>query len=167
MSGVAHALRPPGRYWIHIVWLALSLLTCLVAFWSFWPYREVEWNIFRFMNCLAVPALLYSFAALLVPPDPSAVVSWRDHFFDIRARFFGTGAVMMVMVILSNQFTLGVPPLHLSQLGNYLFLLIYLTAAASKSPKIHGFLAIVCALVGIGFLTTIMADPDSLFRTVW
>jgi hypothetical protein len=166
MSGVPHAVRPARRYWLHATWLVLALSTCLVAFWAFWSYRNVEWTIFRFMNSLAVPALLYCFIALLVPPDPSAVISWRDHFFDIRVRLFATGVALMVAVIASNQFTLRVPFLHPSQLGNYALLTIYFIAFASARPAVHGVLAIVFALLVAATFSTLLVQPDSLFRPV-
>lgn len=166
MSGVPHALRPERRYWLHAAWLGFALATCLVAFWAFWSYRNVEWTIFRFMNSLAVPALLYCFIALLVPPDPSVVTSWRDHFFEVRARLFATGVVLMVAVISSNQITLRVPPFHLSQLGNYALLTIYLVAFASARPTVHGVLAIVFAVLVAATFSTLLVQPDSLFRPV-
>jgi hypothetical protein len=166
MSGVPHAVRPATRYWLHTAWLASALFTCLVCFWAFWPYRDVEWTILRFMNTLAVPALLYSFIALLVPADPSIVTSWRDHFFEVRSRLFATGATMMAAVIVSNQFTLGVPPLHPSQLGNYGLLAIYCVGFSSAKPAVHVVLVIAILLLATASLLTLMMEPDSLFRTV-
>ena len=165
MSGVAHAIHPERRYWLHTTWLVFALSTCLVAFWAFWPYREVEWTIFRFMNSLAVPAVLYSFVALLVPSDPSTVISWRDHFLEVRRRLFATGVALMAAVITSNQFTLGVPWLHPSQVGNYALLGIYFVAFASARPAVHVLLAIAFFLLTSSYMLTFLMEPDSLFRT--
>src|SRR5262245_10692370 len=109
VSGIPHATRYPGRYWVHVSWLSSALATCFIAFWAFWPYREVEWTLFRFMNSLAIPTLLYAYISLLVPTDPSTVESWRDYFYDVRARVFSIGAIFMAFVVISNQATLGVP----------------------------------------------------------
>lgn len=164
MSGIPHAVRPGRRYWLHTTWLAFALSTCLIAFWVFWPYRNVDWTIFRFMNALAVPALLYSFVALLVPPDPSIVGSWRNHFFEVRTRLFATGAVLMMAVIASNQLTLGVPWRHPSQLGNYGLLAIYSLAFASARPVVQAMLAVTYFVLTTAYLLTLLVKPDSLFR---
>jgi hypothetical protein len=166
MSGLPHAVSATSRYWLHIAWLVFALFNCLVAFWAFWTYRNVEWSIFRFINSLAVPALLYSFISLLVPTDPSTVTSWRDHFFAVRTRLFSTGVAFMVAVIASNQLTLGVPSLHPSQLGNYVLLAIFLIAFASAKPIVHAVLAIGMSLLATAILFTLLIEPDALFRAV-
>lgn len=166
VSGVPHATRFPRRYWVHVSWLATALASCFVAFWAFWPYREVEWTTLRFMITLAIPTLLYAYVSLLVPPDPSTVESWRDYFYDIRARAFLIGAVFTAFVAISNQFTLGVPPLHPSQLGNYAVIAMYSVGFASANPRVHVLLAIIFPCFVFAYVLTLMADPDSLFRTV-
>jgi len=62
-------MRPIRRYWVHASWLAAALLACLVCFWASWSYREVDWTIFRFMNALAIPSLLFAWTSLLVSPN--------------------------------------------------------------------------------------------------
>jgi hypothetical protein len=126
ISGVPHALRWPSRYWVHVSWLLVSLALCFVAFWAFWPYRQVEWTVFKFTNVLAIPTLIYAYVSLLVPPDPASVASWREAFFRARIAFFSTGAILYITVAVSNQSALGVPPLHPSQLGNYASIAVHL-----------------------------------------
>ena len=166
VSGLPHAMRYPRRYWVHVSWLSTALATCFVAFWAFWPYREVEWTLFRFMNSLAVPTLLYAYISLLVPPDPSTVESWRDYFFDVRVRAFSIGAVLMTFVAISNQSTLGVPPLHPSQLGNYAYIAIYAVGLASANPRVQVGLALAVPCFVLVYILTLMAEPDSVFRAV-
>ena len=60
VSGLPHATRYPGRYWVHVSWLSTALASCFVAFWAFWPYRQVEWTLFRVITALAIPTLLYA-----------------------------------------------------------------------------------------------------------
>ena len=164
ISGVPHAVRPFRRYWIHVVWLLVALGWCLTAFWAFWPYRHVDWTLLRFLNLLAIPALLYVFISLLVPPDPTVVTSWRDYFVEVRIPLFVTGALFMVAVITSNQFTLGVSSLHLSQLGNYFNFGMFIAGLAFASPRVHAFLAVVFLTVLLPYFFILMAKPDSVFR---
>ena len=166
MSGLPHAVRPPGRYWVHVVWLVSALATCLMAFWAFWPYREIDWTISRFMNALAIPTLLYGYVSLLVPTDPSAVISWHDHFFEVRVPLFGTGVLLIVTVILSNQTSLGVPPTHPTQLGNYAILALYAAGLASAKPRFHASLALVSAACIAAYFFVLLSEPDSTFGPV-
>jgi len=138
----------------------------LGAFWSFWPYRELEWTLFRFMNALAVPALLYAFISLLVPQDPTVVTSWRDYFFDVRARLFATGAIFTTTVTISNQATLDVPVFHPSQLANYASVAAFLGGFASAKQRVHVILALVFGAGFAAYLFALMIEPDSIFRAV-
>ena len=163
MSGVPYAVQTSRRYWVHTLWLVAGLAFCLVAFWAFWPYREVEWTIFKFTNTLAIPALLYAHTSVLVPPDPSAVDSWRDYFFAVRLPLFATGTAFMAMVTVSNQLTLGVAPLHPSQLGNYLLVGMYAAGLFSAKPKVHVVLAVVPPTLIAVYFFTLLTTPDSIF----
>jgi hypothetical protein len=166
MSGVPHALRSSRRYWVHVVWLISALFTCLVSFWAFWPYREVDWTIFRFMNALAIPTLLYGHISLLVPPDPSAVKSWRDYFFEVRIPLFGTAALFMTTVTISNQTSLGVSALHPTQLGNYAILAMYAFGLGSAKPRVHAGLALVFSISFAVYFLSLLSRPDSTFAAV-
>jgi len=164
MSGIPHAIRSPLRYWVHISWLLSALFLCLVCFWAFWPYHGVEWTIFNFSNALAIPALLFAHNSLLVPSDPSVVESWRDYFFDVRAALFATGAIFMLTVVVSNQSTLGVGPLHPSQLGNYALIAMYLLGLVSKRASVHAGLAVAFPSLLLVYVLSQATTPDSVFR---
>ena len=64
VSGLPYAVLSSGRYWVHVFWLATSLGICLISFWAFWSYRQVEWTIVQFMGALAIPALAYAYVAM-------------------------------------------------------------------------------------------------------
>jgi hypothetical protein len=164
ISGVPYAVRSPHRYWVHISWLATALSLCFVCFWAFWPYRGVEWTLFTFGNALAIPALVYAHNSLVVPPDPSLVESWRDHFFNVRAPLFATGAILMATVTISNQSALGVAPLHPSQLGNYAVIALYLVGFVSKKPGVHAGLAVAFPSVVLVYVLSQATTPDSIFH---
>lgn len=166
ISGVPYAVRSAQRYWVHISWLSSALVLCLISFWAFWPYRDVEWNIYRFINALAIPGLLYAYTSLLVPPDPSTVTSWREHFFDVRVPFFSTGTVFVATVIVSNQSALDVSALHPSQLGNYMMLAIYVAGLLSAKPGVQVALALAFPALFVAYFLALLTEPDSAFRAV-
>jgi hypothetical protein len=166
ISGVPYAVRSPQRDWVYVSWLATALSVCLICFWAFWPYREVDWTLYKFVNALAIPALIYAFTSLLVPPDPSTVTSWRAHFFDVRVPLFATGAAVIAVVILSNQSALGVSPLHPSQLGNYAILAMFVIGLCSAKPSVHAGLAVALPALWVVYFVVLLAEPDSAFRAV-
>ncbi len=138
------------------------------TFLAFWAYREVEWTTFQIIGALAVPASLYAYNSVLVPPDPSTVTSWRDYFFDVRVPLFATGIVFMSTAIASNNLVLGASLLHPTQLFNCGFLAIHAIGLASAKPSVHVVLAIAypcLTAVASAFLLP-GGTPDSLFRAV-
>jgi len=163
VSGIPYAVASSGRYGVHIFWLAASLGFCLFAFWGFWSVRHIEWTIFRFLGVLATPALIYAYISLLVPPDPAAVDSWRDYFFEVRIPLFSTCIALNVAIIGNSHFTLGIPLLHTTLLLNYAHIVICVIGLTSARPKVHTALVLAYLLV-FPVLLSRMVEPDSLFR---
>ena len=124
LSGVPHAVHSERRYWVYLSWLFMALSTCIGTFLAFWAYREVEWTTFRIVVALAVPASLYAYNSVLVPPDPSTVTSWRDYFFDVRVPLFATGVVLMSTALISILFVKGASHFQALQLFICCFLLM-------------------------------------------
>jgi hypothetical protein len=163
LSGLAEAVSPARRYWVHLSWLALAIFLCLTAFWAFWGYREVEWTFPRFIGLLAGSALLYLFSSILVPTNASAIDSWRDHFFKKRILLFLTGMLFVISGLCSNQLLLGVPPMHSSQFGLYASAVVFLIGLASDNARTHTVLAI-WPPVGFAGVVLQFAQPGGLFQ---
>lgn len=160
VSGVPYAVRSNYRYWVHVLYLSLALATCLVGFWGFWFYREVEWTFFRFTIALAVPVMNYVYISLLVPADPSTVASWRDHFFGVRIPLFISGILNAVTAVLSNHSNLGIPLLHSSQWALYAAIGIYAIGLTSARPSLHAALAFAFPCLGALTFLVQLARPD-------
>ena len=94
---------------------------------------------------------------------PSTVNSWREHFYRIRVPSFAMGAAMLTSAGLSNQFILGVSPLHPSQLGNYAGICLFLVGLSSANPKVHAVLALF-PIVLTGYFLLLLSQPDLAFH---
>lgn len=164
VSGVPYAVASSGRYWVHIFWLTTSLGICLIAFWAFWSYREVEWTIFRFMRSLAVPALAYAYVSLLVPPDPAAVESWRDYFFDVRIPLFSTSVALQSMVVINVHADLGLSLFQPPLVGNLVHVALSVIGVASARPRVHAAMALAYGLLLPGYFV-LVSDPNSVVPT--
>jgi hypothetical protein len=73
---------------VHLSFTSLHLVAILGLFWAFLAFRDVTWTFPSFVLVLLGPSLYYFVACTLMPRNPAEVVSWRDHFFSIRRRFW-------------------------------------------------------------------------------
>ena len=146
---------------MHVSWLSAAIAFCLIGFWGFWSYRELEWTLPMFIGALAPTTLMYVFTSLVAPSVPSTVVSWRDYFFGVRIRLLGTGVLYMGAVHSSNQTLLGISAFQLAALGPWTLLAICAIGASSAKPRLHAVLAFGPPL-GAVITILLLARPDSL-----
>ena len=97
VSGLSHAFDSNRRYAVHLSHVLLLLFVTAAIFWTFWEFRDLEWNFLRFLFALAPTGLIYFLACTLVPDIPSSVSSWRSYFYQVRRRYFiGIGIWILV-----------------------------------------------------------------------
>lgn len=161
VAGLPYALKPERRYFVHVLQVGNLLLTVVVTFWAFWSFRNVEWNLARFVSALAGPGLLYFLACTLIPEAPEGVASWRQHFYSVRRSFFTGVAAWTCIIAVNSTISLGIPIWHPVRATQFALLSIAAVGAVSESPKVHAILAIsslalLLAFVALSFL------PDSL-----
>ena len=163
LSGIAQAIRASRRSALHLSWLGFIVSHCFFAFWAMWGYTEVEWTLTNFLGLLTVPALMYVFSSIIVPPDPSVIESWRDYFFENRAPLFVTGALLFAAIVLSNQLIQGTSPTHPLEFALYATVGVFATGIASANPRVHEVLAFWPPLSFFLFISQ-MDQPQQLFR---
>src|SRR5437867_9009875 len=133
LDGLRPALVPGRRYWVHALWLVQKLLNHAFYWWGFLSFREgVAWTVASFLWMLLVPSLLFLQATALATTNPSAVDSWRDHFFGIRAWFFSVDAVVILHSVITASLLRDVPLRALQAAG----LGISILGAASAHPRL-------------------------------
>lgn len=155
LDGLPPAMTRGRSYAIHTAWVINVLALHVQVWWTFWSYNiGVAWNYPRFLLVLASPLLLYSLAITLVPHDSGAVGSWRDHFYNVRARFCSLFACWFFVIGLSTWLVLGQPFLIGLRLNQGSFVALFLIGAVSKRPWIHGLLAALF-VAGMIFSVTI------------
>ena len=164
ISGVPFAVLSAGRYWVHALWLLTALGNCLVSFWAFWSFRDVEWTLAAFVGSISIPVLLFAYISLLVPPDPSEVGSWRDYYFRVRVPLFSTSIAMQSAIVISVPLTLGVPALHPTLLMNYLHIALSSLGLSTARPRVHAALVVAYVLLLAAYLAR-MTEPGSILET--
>jgi hypothetical protein len=96
-------------------------------------------------------------------PDPSAVDSWTDYFFETRIPVFATGGILFVAIVLSNQLTQGASPTHPLEFTLYATVGVFGVGLACASARVHAMLAIWPLLFFVLLLFQ-MDHPARLFR---
>lgn len=161
-SVLPHALSRDRIYWIHTFWVLANLAVCLLIFWNFWSYREVDWTLGRFSLVLAFPISVFIIASILSPDEPAEIESWREYFYEVRAKLFVGGIVFSILAVLISTFVLDMPIRHPFRLYQAAFLAVCATGAISAKPRVHATLAALTVL-SFGFaVLRLFAAPGSL-----
>jgi hypothetical protein len=157
IGGVAVAVAPGRRYWPHLL-LTFSLLMMIAGgFWTFWSLREVEWTFVGFLVALAVAALFYYMAAVLVPENPEEVLSWREHYSAVRRRWYAGLSIWAVMIAVNATVNLGFPLVHPSRVIQAASLSLGIVGAFSSRNWVHEVLAVLVAIGVVGMILAILS----------
>lgn len=162
LGGLPDAIRPGRIYWVHLAFVVTALLYVINAFWAFWSYSSVAWTYPAYIAALLTPTIQYFLAAILIPGEPDKVLSWRDHYFSVRRRFFVGVCVLGLAGLLSNTVLLSMPLQHPARLGQVGILAIGVAGVISSNPRVHAALAITSLVGVVGFGLIVLALPASL-----
>jgi hypothetical protein len=126
--------------------------------------REVEWTFPRFALALSIPGFLYYNAATIVPEDPAEVVSWRQHYNEVRLRFFVGLVCWALAAMVVHTFILGTPFLHPIRIFHGLVVVFGIVGAAFSSHRVHAMLFLTLTALGLLALFSRAASPMWLSR---
>jgi hypothetical protein len=161
-SVLPHSFSRDRRYWVHTAWVLADLTVCLLIFWNFWSYREIDWTFGKFALVLALPTSLFVSIAILCPDEPAQITSWREYYYSIRVKFFASAIAYSMVVLVVSTVVLGMPLLHPFRLGQLGALGAATAGAVSDRPSLHASLAgltlVAFALLGLLFLN----EPGAL-----
>jgi len=155
LGGLAAALQPDRRYWVHAAWVANAIFGLCLAWWFFWSYREVDWNFLRFLMALSPLAMIYVVATLVIPADAESIRSWRQYYFDIRIRLFALNLAYLAVNFLNTVVLLGQPIFHRQRILVAALGGVFSAGLVSPRPRLHTAIVLaftVCNLIA-GALT--------------
>ncbi len=164
LGGLPYVIAASRRYGSHVAVCLFQLLGLAVAFWSFWSLNQVTWTFPRFLLALGMPAIIYFNTAALVPENPSEIVSWRDHYYAVRVRYFTGLACFAVVTTASTTVNVGLGWIHPARIGHLMLFCVGLVGAASASARVHRVLAFVLLGFTLLGLVTIFRDPEWLLE---
>ena len=162
VGGLPSALAPARRSWVHVAFVFHELMRVAAGFWVFWSYRDIEWSFGAYLLALVAPGFVYYLAATLVPEDPSHVLSWEDHYYEVRRSYFLGILAWTLVVAVSTHVLIGLPVLHPFRLTQVAFAIFAITGAASRSPRVHQVLAAIAVALPLLAAFTVLMRPGSL-----
>ena len=149
LSGLSPSFNKSRRYPIHLAWVVTLILVSILQWWVLWRTNEIAWTPFRFLWVLAMPAVLFIRAGILLGERPGEVVSYQEHFFQYRVQFFSLGIASAILIIFAPWVFGAVPwftaaPLHPSGavLGT-----ISIAGLAFKGSRPHAIIVLLSFLL--------------------
>lgn len=162
LAGLAHAVQPGRRYWVHLCFVAWQLVITVMIFWMFWFFRNVTWNFPTFALVLVSPSLIYFNACTLVPENPASVESWREYFYSVRRRYFiGVTCWALALVTISTV-ALRMPMFHPGRSVQVVVLLIGLTGISFSSHRVQAGIAMFVLAISALIVLALGLAPESL-----
>ena len=161
--GLPYAAASPHRYWVHLVYLVAVAVQTILIWWNSWAYRQVqEWLLPDFVLILLIPATLYFIVGTLVPDNPSTVVSWKMHFYQIHTRFFLAYILLFLLFSLSSFSLLGLPLLHPQRIAHVVGIAACALGAYSTSERLHAALACFFLVALTGAIAAFFLRPGAI-----
>jgi len=166
LRGATELATSTKRYWVHAVWLFSIVLLILFTWWSYWDWNTVsEWRLTTYLGALIFPMLLFAIVYLLVPATRTSDTDWRAHFFSIRVWFLSLMMSMIVCAVAVNTRIFEAPFFHPYRIFHTGLLLVYLIGLLSRSPKIHGVLAVLNLAILVASQIAIRMEAGALIRS--
>ena len=161
LSGLSPCLQESKRYPVQVAWVFALMLVGVMQWWVFWRTSRVLWTPTRFLYALSVPAVLFYRAGILLGDAPHEVLSFRDHFYDSRVRFFVLGVVASVQIGLTPWVFgiipwLSVAPIHSS---TAILAVLSLAGLVFKTHGAHTVIVVLTLLLAIAGFYVIPALP--------
>lgn len=139
------------RYWVHALLVCNLLLLCTLIWWGLWYLRDAQWGYIAFTyNLLVGPGIFFVLASTLVPDTPRRVRDWESYYYSIHRMFWGTMAILVVVMFIGSLAFTGTPVFHPTRVIQSIALVLSLTGMLSPNRTLHGVLA-------VGMAITVMA----------
>jgi hypothetical protein len=158
LQGILWMIHARGQikvYWVHLVWVAGTIIGANVHFWAIVEQRNVigDVNFYGVADILWVPILFYLLAGLLFPPSAEdhsgeyRPVDLQDFYYKNHAWIFGTllvitltGAGMLRDIITLN--------FESDTLYKLVGALVFGALAVCRNQRFHMAVAILMLLAG-------------------
>lgn len=100
LSGLARFVQHPRErkiYWLHLIWVAIALLSIMHFWWWEFALIRLHWNFALFAFVMFYAFLYYLLASLLFPTQIKDYRGFEDYFYSRRAWIFGLLALLLMV----------------------------------------------------------------------
>lgn len=165
LGGLRAALRPEGRYWVHLSWMGVTLFAQTLLWWEFWAYRSVaSWSLGSFLLVLVNPGLYFLASSALVDAEDPRTVSWEDHYFKSRGYFFAPFFLVLPVSFLRDWLLLDIPISFPTNLPEMFLGAICLGCWYSSDRRVHAVLTVAMFVMTIGAALSVWLQPGGSSR---
>ena len=109
--------------------------------------REGDFSFPLFLLMMTPPGLFYLSATALVSHAPADVPSWREHFWNVRRRFFGYILALVISLIPFSTVAMGAAPLSPIRVAQVVGICVFLTGLISEKERTHRIVAGLAAAI--------------------
>ena len=152
LEGVGQIIQPRISvtvYWVHLVWVAVVFLACIVFWWAYWEYRDTEMTYFSYIVVLMGPILLFLLSDLLFP-EP--IDDLKTHFGNIHKPFFLLMFLYLLTAFLTALNIRKVPLRHGSNLFRFAGLTVATLGVFFHNDTFNNVLAALAIVLMISFI---------------
>ena len=159
LGGISAATNKQSRYFIHLIFIVVLLISIVISFWGTWALRDVDWKLYKFIIALMDGALYYFIATVLVPENPNEIESWRIYYYKNKHKFFYGMLLFLFYVQIHSLVLTDQEFLHPARLGNLIALIPIYFGIRSKNHKVHVGIALYYLIFVITMVFTIASEP--------
>ena len=159
LGGISAATNQQSRYIVHLLYLAVVIISIIISFWGSWALIDIEWKLYKFILALMDGALYYFIATVLIPENPNDIVSWKDYYYKNKNKFFYGMLIFLIYVQVHSVVLIDQEILHPARLGNLLSAIPIIIGIKSNNHKVHLGIAIYYIVFVTIMVFTIAANP--------
>ena len=163
IGGLSSAFKKESRYWVHLIFVFVTIISIIFSFWTFWAFKDVDWTLPRVLLHLIVPTIYYFMASLLIPENPNEIKSWKDYYFLHKNKYFIAVLITIIYVFISG-FIHDLPFNHPSRIGQLFGLIPIIFGLKSSNHFVHLLLALFYLTQILVMSFTIAVDPGWLLN---
>jgi len=161
LDGILPSLQASRRYWVHFLWVIQKLFNHLIWWWGTWAANTAfEWNLAWFIWFVAGPIVLYLQVTALVPRTQENIISWEQHFYEIR-RWFFLGNLAICGILILGRIATPIDLLPSVTVGLVALASIALVGMATDNRRVHWVLVIAALSIQLLGLGTAMFSAGS------
>lgn len=163
IGGLSSAFKAESRYWVHLLFVFLTIFSIIYSFWTFWAFRYVDWTLPLVLFHLIVPAIYSFMASVLIPENPGEIKSWKDYYYLHKNKYFFAFLILIIYVFISG-FIHDLPFNDVTRIAQLVAFIPIIFGLRSSKHSVHLVLALFYLIQILVLSFTVAVEPGWLFN---